>query len=368
LPEEKNILNNKTIFEELLKAGKINVRNSALFNAPAKSKDNIDFDKIEGMILGVAVGDALGNTTESMQPADRRLKHGEITDYLANRYGDKKGVPSDDTQFTVWTLEQILKDKSYIPENVAAAFNGKKIFGLGKTVKEFLINSKKGKKWHEAGPDSAGNGSLMRISPIILPHLKNDEGNLCIDTALCSMTTHNDSAAIASCLALVNLIWEVVDMKTAPEPIYWLDKFIEILKEFEIREDYNPRCIPNVGYRGTLWGYLDKAVRNAYNENMSVLDACNRWYSGEYLFETVPCVIYILMKHGDNFEDAIIRAVNDTKDNDTIAAIVGNVLGALYGKSKIPERWLNNLSGRTTDSDDGKIFEILKSTEEFLKK
>jgi ADP-ribosylglycohydrolase len=361
-------MSNKTTFEELLKAVKINVRNSDLFNTPVKPKENIDFDRVEGMILGVAVGDGLGNTSESMLPADRLLKHGEITDYLANRNGDKKGAPSDDTQFTAWTLEQILKDKCYNPENVAAAFNGKKIFGLGKTVKEFLINSKKGKKWHEAGPDSAGNGSLMRISPMVIPHLKNDEGNLWIDTALCSMTTHNDSAAIASCLALVNLIWEVMDMKTAPEPMYWLEKFIEILKEFEIREDYNPRCIPNIGYRGSLWGYVDKVVRNAYNENLSVLDACNRWFSGAYLFETVPCVIYILMKHGDNFENAIIRAVNDTSDNDTIAAIVGSVLGALHGKSKIPARWLNDLSGRTGDSDDGKIFEILRATDDFLKR
>lgn len=361
-------MNNKIIFDELFKAGKINIRNSDLFNTPVKTKENINFDRIEGMILGVAVGDGLGNTSESMLPADRRAIHGEITDYLTNRYSDKKGVPSDDTQFTAWTLEQVLKDGCYNPENVAAAFNGKKIFGLGKTVKEFLINSKKGKKWYEAGPDSAGNGSLMRISPIILPHLKNDSGNLWIDTALCSMTTHNDSVAIASCLALVNLIWNVMDMEKAPEPMYWLDKFIETLKEFEIREDYNPRCIPNIGYRGTLWGYLDKVVRNAYNENLSVLDACNRWFSGAYLFETVPCVIYILMKHGDNFEDAIIRAVNDTSDNDTTAAIVGSVLGALHGKSAIPQRWLDNLTGRTADSDDGKIFEILSATEEFLKR
>lgn len=362
------IINNKEIFEDLMKNGKINIRNSELFSAPVKPKENINFDRIEGMILGVAVGDGLGNTSESMLPADRRAIHGEITDYLTNRYSDKKGVPSDDTQFTAWTLEQIIKDGCYNPENVAAAFNGKKIFGLGKTVKEFLINCKKGKKWHEAGPDSAGNGSLMRISPVILPHLKNDSGNLWIDTALCSMTTHNDSAAIASCLALVNLIWNVMDMEKAPEPMYWLDKFIETLKEFEIREDYNPRCIPNIGYRGTLWGYLDKVVRTAYNQNLSVLDACNRWFSGAYLFETVPCVIYILMKHGDNFENAIIRAVNDTRDNDTIAAVVGSVLGALHGKSGIPQRWLDNLTGRTADSDDGRIFEILRSTDEFLKR
>ena len=77
------------------------------------------------------------------------------------------------------------------------------------------------------------------------------------------------------------------------------------------------------------------------------------------MLETVPSVIYILMRHADNLEEAIVRAVNDTKDNDTIAAIVGAAVGALHGKEAIPKRWIQNLPGRTTDCDDGKVFELL---------
>jgi ADP-ribosylglycohydrolase len=65
------------------------------------------------------------------------------------------------------------------------------------------------------------------------------------------------------------------------------------------------------------------------------------------------------MRHADDFEEAIVRAVNDTKDNDTIAAIVGAVVGALHGKEAIPKRWIQNLPGCTTDCDDGKVFELL---------
>jgi ADP-ribosylglycohydrolase len=70
-------------------------------------------------------------------------------------------------------------------------------------------------------------------------------------------------------------------------------------------------------------------------------------------------VLYILMKHADDPEQAIIRAVNDTRDNDTVAAIVGAAVGALHGKKALPDRWIENLSGRTSDSDDGHIFELL---------
>jgi len=56
--------------------------------------------------------------------------------------------------------------------------------------------------------------------------------------------------------------------------------------------------------------------------------------------------------------------VNDTRDNDTIAAIVGAALGALFGVSSIPIHWIENLSGRTREKDDGKVFEILKEANE----
>ncbi len=65
------------------------------------------------------------------------------------------------------------------------------------------------------------------------------------------------------------------------------------------------------------------------------------------------------MKHGHNTEEAIVRAVNDTRDNDTIAAIVGAAVGALHGKKGIPPRWISNLSGRTAEDDDGKVFQLM---------
>jgi ADP-ribosylglycohydrolase len=64
----------------------------------------------------------------------------------------------------------------------------------------------------------------------------------------------------------------------------------------------------------------------------------------------------------------MVRAVNDTKDNDTIAAIVGVALGALHGKKAIPVRWIRNLSGRTADRDDGRVFEILARAREVCDK
>jgi ADP-ribosyl-[dinitrogen reductase] hydrolase len=58
-------------------------------------------------------------------------------------------------------------------------------------------------------------------------------------------------------------------------------------------------------------------------------------------------------------EEAIVRAVNDTVDNDTIGAIVRAVVGAMHGKRRLPARWLDDLLGRTAEADDGRVFELI---------
>ena len=45
----------------------------------------------------------------------------------------------------------------------------------------------------------------------------------------------------------------------------------------------------------------------------------------------------------DSFEAAILKAANLGDDADTTAAICGQLAGAYYGQSGIPQRWLDKL-------------------------
>ncbi len=83
------------------------------------------------------------------------------------------------------------------------------------------------------------------------------------------------------------------------------------------------------------------------------------WGSGAFLLETMPSVLYILERHAASPREAILRAVNDTHDNDTIAAIVGAAVGALHGTPGLPREWVTGLTGRTAEDDDGYVFELI---------
>lgn len=321
----------------------------------------LDFGRVAGMMLGLALGDALGNTSEGLLPQQRRAACGEIRDYLPNVYAGQQpvGLPSDDTQLAFWTLEQMIEDRGFRPERVAERFSCQPIFGLGSTVGRFLDTYRAGTQpWYQCGPKSAGNGALMRIAPMLIPHLRTVTAELWVDTALSAMVTHNDSASTAACLAFVSLLWSLLQSDRSPAPDWWPEAYVAVARDLEVDEGYRPRG-GDFAYQGPVWRFVRDRVREAHRAGLSALEACNSWHSGAYLLETMPCVIYVLMQHGQDPEEAIVRAVNDTRDNDTIAAIVGAAVGALHGTAGIPERWRAGLLGRTAADDDGRVFELL---------
>lgn len=356
--------NNRTILNHLFATGQIDLRQCSRFETPPPPMPTtLNPDNIAGMLLGLAIGDALGNTSESLSPSQRHARYGEIRDYIEYQPDGRTpiGYPSDDTQLAFWTIEQLLMDGRLIPDRLAEHFCNHPIYGIGQTVEKFLQNYQiQDLPWYQSGPQSAGNGALMRIAPVLLPHLTTVSADLWVDTALAAMLTHNDAASTSACIAFVSLCWSLLPMSAPPSPSWWIDHYVSVAQELEGMTHYHTRRKTSFNYRGSLWRLVDEHVRAAYRQDLSVREACGLWYSGAFLLETVPSVLYILMRHADDPEEAIIRAVNDTHDNDTIAAIVGAAVGALHGQRQLPQRWQEGLSGRTRQWDDGRVQTLIE--------
>jgi ADP-ribosyl-[dinitrogen reductase] hydrolase len=343
------LIDNTPLLKELLASGEIRLNdNPMLYDPPSPIVQTAGFDKVEGMLMGLAVGDALGATSEGMVPEKRKSVFEEIRDYIPGRRSNYKriGIATDDTQLSFRTVEQLMEDGGLDPDHLARKFCRYKIRGSGSTTKQFVSNYKDDHMpWRRAGIDSLGNGALMRMAPVLLPYLRNPSPSLFADAALDCMITHNAFANTASCVAFVKMLWALLDKSVPPEPAWWIDEFCAVLRELEGETRYHHDFYTSGSYDGPLWRYTRRVCRKALAKGSSVREACDSWGSGASLFETVPSVLYILATQGHNAEEAIVRAVNDTKDNDTIAAIVGAAVGALHGIAGIPERWLRDLSG-----------------------
>jgi ADP-ribosyl-[dinitrogen reductase] hydrolase len=334
-----------------------------LERAPQHIDADVDLpDRVEGLMLGLAVGDSLGNSSESMLPDKREATYGWVDHYLPNRHAHSQrvGLPSDDTQMAFWTLEHLLLEGGLEPQYLGAAFARREIYGIGKSVRGFLTNYKSGRPWVHAGVSSAGNGALMRIAPMVIPRVKNPGAGLWGDTLMAAHLTHNDALSNVACVAFVDLLWKLLCSKAAPDKMWWVETFAATCALVEPETPYQPRMGRPEGFSGTLSQLIRQHVVPALEADLSVTAACDRWHSGAYLLETVPCVIYILARHGHDPKAAILAAVNETKDNDTIAAIVGAAVGALHGLSALPPEWVTALLGRTESADDGRVFELLR--------
>lgn len=322
------------------------------------------WDRVEGMLLGLAIGDALGNTTEGRLPHVRRAEHGEIRDYLPNRRagGEAVGMPSDDTQLAFGLLQVLLEHPTLDPTELLTHFSQIKITGIGGTVRGALNAWRDGDAWPEAGRPSAGNGALMRIAPVVLPHLEGGGTGLWRDAVIAAAVTHNDPLAIGTALAFVDLLTTLLHLDGPPEPTWILDRWSQVVRPFEPEIAYAPRGASAV--QAPTWRAAQIDVRRALDGGLPTLAALGRWQSGAYLLETVPCVLLLLARYADDPEEAVVRAVNDTKDNDTIGAIVGAAMGALYGRSAWPQRWIDGLSGHLQGDDTGEVQRLIERSRE----
>ena len=367
---QAHVIDNRPLLDRLFDEGLIRMERSAfLSEAPPPIPAPVDLDRVEGMLLGLAIGDALGNTSEGMGPGARRTAFGEITTYLPNRHAGGRcvGTPSDDSQMAFWTLEQLLADGGLVPEHLAACFSQRPIFGIGKSVTQFLANYKeRGLAWDRAGAHSAGNGAVMRIAPVLIPHLLALSPALWADVAIAGMVTHNDRTSNACCVAIASLLWSALGLAAAPEPAWWLERFVAVAGPLEGDTELVPRCDHHKDYRGSLTRFVSTRVRKALDGGRSVRDISDEFWSAAFLLETMPSVLAVLERHADSPREPILRAVNDTWDNDTVAAIVGAIVGALHGRKAFPQEWVDGLLGRTGADDDGRVFELIAETRRYL--
>jgi len=149
------MVDNSSLLRNLMARGRIRLRDGvALRQIPPLLPQSIGFQKVEGMLLGLAIGDSLGAASEGMLPSERLRRYGEVRGYLASRISDWRsvGVPTGDTQLSFWTLEQLIIDGGLVPDNLARRFCEHRIRGAGSTTRAFIRNWKDTRvRWYRAG-------------------------------------------------------------------------------------------------------------------------------------------------------------------------------------------------------------------------
>jgi ADP-ribosyl-[dinitrogen reductase] hydrolase len=283
-------------------------------------KDSELVDRAQGCFLGLAIGEAIGSTVEFL-PRDSyeeikdmtgggplNLELGEWTDGTAMSICLAKSLLASETVEQYDFMERLqawLKNG----ENSARGF-AKAVGSTTLTAIESFIKDEEPSAGSQT-QDSAGNGSLIRLAPLAIfarehatlaHHLSSKQ----------SRATHATYECLDACQLLI-------------------DQLIDALNGADKSTTLRPRIMhlaPNtLAINGGDW-------KEKSRDDIR---------SSAYVIDTLDAALWSVW-NTDNFRDAILLAVNLGGDAASVAAVTGQLAGALYGLKSIPSTWQTSVA------------------------
>ncbi|MCQ2416962.1 MAG: ADP-ribosylglycohydrolase family protein [Oscillospiraceae bacterium] len=324
-----------------------------------------NIDKFRGCLIGGAAGDALGYAVEFLREAEIFRRYGEkgITDY-ALTHG--KALISDDTQMTLFTANGLLvgttrgmmrgimgEYDSYISimykcwyrtqterYPITDTYQESWLLDIpelysrrapGITCMNAISNGCEGTIERPIN-DSKGCGGIMRVAPIGLYFSEKSMSYEKSDLigAKASACTHGHELGYIPSAALVHIIRKLVE-----EPVTIKEAVADALKCTEKMF----RGSKHIDYFTAL---INKAISLAETSDND-LDAIHQLGEGWVAEETLAIAVYCALKYADDFEKAVVTAVNHNGDSDSTGAVLGNILGTYIGYANIPQKYKENL-------------------------
>ena len=283
------------------------------------------------ILLGVAIGDALGVPVEFKTRA--YLQKNPVTNMIG--FGTHKqpvGTWSDDSALTFCLTEALIegytieRSANYLlkwyTENYWTA-NGD-VFDIGNTTLKVIVKLKSGVAAHESGlksEQSNGNGSLMRMSPLIvfLSDRTIEERFKFIKEE--SSITHAHNISIIACFYFVEFGIKLLK---------GLDKN-EIYKELQLE-------IPEFLITQSIQQSEINVFERLLVDDISLKQEKDIKSTG-FVLHTLEASVWCLL-NANSFEEAVLKAVNLGDDTDTTASVVGALAAIIYGKDAMPQKWI----------------------------
>lgn len=283
-----------------------------------------------GALVGLAVGDALGTTLEFK----RRDSYQPLTDIVGGGpFRLAPGQWTDDTAIALALADSLITDPAIDAYDLMRRFcdwratgayscNGR-CFDIGATVSAAL------NRYEKTGnpiagsidPATAGNGSLMRLAPVAVRHW-NDREALRATAFTQSATTHAAPEAMMACALYAEMLGAAIAGNLPPEP----QSKAGGGEEAAGSSRYGKLAHAIAG--GSWRGKPRSAIR-----------------SSGYVIHSFEAALWSVGRT-TTFADAVLTAANLGEDADTTAAIAGQLAGARYGLSGIPQAWLDKLAWR----------------------
>lgn len=288
-------------------------------------------ERYRGSLLGLAVGDAVGTTLEFMSPGTFT----PINDMVGGGpFELKPGQWTDDTSMALCLAESLIEQKGFVPTHQLKKYlewyreghlsSTERCFDIGDTSSSALQQFEKTGEPYcgSTDPQSAGNGSIMRLAPVPLFFAQNPQEAIA-KSAESSRTTHGAATAIDACRYLGALLVGAVNGAS---------------REELLKERYSP--IPGYWKENPLVEEIDEIAAGSFKHRQPP-----EIKGTGYVVQSLEAALWAFY-HSQSFKEGCLLAVNLGDDADTTGAVYGQLAGAFYGEQGIPESWRLKLAYR----------------------
>ena len=280
-------------------------------------------NRARGAMLGLACGDALGTTVEFA----RRDSFSLLTEMTGSGpFRVKKGDWTDDTAMALCLAASLTEQKEFDSidqlKRYAAWYSEgyqacqAECIDIGFTTRSAIKRFMHAEVPYagETDPLTSGNGGIMRLAPSVIAAVDSDSAvAMAINS---SRTTHASPDCLDSAKLLGLILWKLLQGESIKNVLAKLPKFT------------STSPVINRIFHGYFRHLSRPQIR-----------------SGGYVIDTLEAALWSCY-NATSFEEAIVLAVNLGGDADTVAAVAGQIAGAAWGETAIPERWLAELAWR----------------------
>lgn len=289
-------------------------------------------ERLEGGLIGLLVGDALGVPYEfheaAFLPPLPQIEFDPPLGFPRSHERVPPGTWSDDGAHALCLLASLLDHDRLDPEDLGKrlldwyergylAVDGH-VFDVGIQTQLALRALREGVPALEAGPAEErrnGNGSLMRVLPLALWH-RGSDAELVADARAQSRVTHGHVRSQLCCA--LYCLWSRRVLGGAANP--WSEAVAalrQILTDPADRRELDEQIRPDLPPGGQGSGYVVDCLHSAR----------------------------VALKAG-SYEQVVKAAVALGEDTDTTASVAGGIAGIRDGVQAIPARWRSALRGQ----------------------
>lgn len=301
------------------------------YGIDAKFDSKVNQEAITGCILGCAVGDALGLPYEGMSAQRIQKRMGNKP--LEHRFLFGRGMISDDTEHTCMVAQCLVDSAGDVDKfSRSLAWRMRWWFlglpaGIGLGTLRACLKLWLGFPAKYSGVNSAGNGPMMR-SAIIGVYASSDAKKREALVKASTRLTHLDPRAEYAAQLIAVLAAELSRSELLTE-----QKLHSITTRWTKQDEELKTSITQVIESVNL---KEDAMVFCKKQGME------KGVSG-YCYATLKVALHIILRNQNDYKTAITESINCGGDTDTLAAIVGSVVGAGVGATNIPPPWLGGV-------------------------